>query len=175
MKKKKTRCRARRERLEVLRTFNRKNGSSQGQNLALTVVIVPYSIEALVGRAVCHVDLYRADFQAHLLFMSYTTHFRGDAAAPPPSAKLTSGSCCAARHGKTMIRARVNGFTLGKIRVIHSVEFEGLLGRKFDRNVTKLAPHKALKLIARCKLTFDERVVLQPEDVCNSWVWHLGS
>ena len=34
------------------------------------------------------------------------------------------------------------------------------LARKFERNVTKFAPHKALKLIASGKLTYDERVVL---------------
>jgi len=32
--------------------------------------------------------------------------------------------------------------------------------RMFERNETKFAPHKALKLIARGKLTFDERVLL---------------
>ena len=32
------------------------------------------------------------------------------------------------------------------------------LRRKFDRNVTKFAPHKALKLNTKGKLTFDERV-----------------
>jgi len=31
----------------------------------------------------------------------------------------------------------------------------------FERNVTKVAPHKALKSIARGKLTVEERVVLQ--------------
>jgi len=34
------------------------------------------------------------------------------------------------------------------------------VGRNFDRNVTKFASHVVLKLIAWCKLTFGERVVL---------------
>ena len=34
------------------------------------------------------------------------------------------------------------------------------MGPRFERNVTRFAPHEALKLIARGKLTFDERVVV---------------
>jgi hypothetical protein len=30
----------------------------------------------------------------------------------------------------------------------HSVEFEGVVGSKFDRNVTIFAPHQALKIVA---------------------------
>ena len=41
----------------------------------------------------------------------------------------------------------------------HSVEFEGVFGSKFERNVTKFLPHKVLKLIARSKLTFDDDLV----------------
>ena len=38
------------------------------------------------------------------------------------------------------------------------------MARKFERYVTKFAPHKALMLIARGKLTSDERVVLRRVD-----------
>ena len=37
-----------------------------------------------------------------------------------------------------------------------------------EGNVTKFAPHKALKLIARGKLTFDERAVLHRVDSAGS-------
>ena len=40
------------------------------------------------------------------------------------------------------------------------VAFEDFLAREFEGHVTKFAPHKALKLIAWGKMTFDERVVL---------------
>ena len=42
---------------------------------------------------------------------------------------------------------------------IHSVEYEGFVDL-LGCYVTKFAPHKALKLIAWGKWTFDERVVL---------------
>jgi hypothetical protein len=35
------------------------------------------------------------------------------------------------------------------------------LARNFARNVTKFAPHNVLTLIACCKLTFDERVLVR--------------
>ena len=51
---------------------------------------------------------------------------------------------------------------------LHTVEFAGFVGSNFERNVTKFAPHKALKLIVRGKLTFDERVVLPRVGTPNS-------
>ena len=42
----------------------------------------------------------------------------------------------------------------------HTVEFAGFVASNFEGYVTKSAPHKALKLIVRDMLTFDERVVL---------------
>jgi hypothetical protein len=38
------------------------------------------------------------------------------------------------------------------------------LGQVFECNVTKCAPHQALKLILLCKLTFDERSVVHRVD-----------
>ena len=42
----------------------------------------------------------------------------------------------------------------------HTVEFESFVAPKFEGCVTKSAPREALKVIAWCKLTFDESVVL---------------
>ena len=42
----------------------------------------------------------------------------------------------------------------------HTVDFKGFVGSNFEHNVTKFAPHKALNLFARGKLTFHERVVV---------------
>ena len=46
--------------------------------------------------------------------------------------------------------------TPGTARLATRVAFD----RNFDSNVTKFAPHSALKSMARRKWTFDERVVL---------------
>ena len=43
----------------------------------------------------------------------------------------------------------------------HTVEYRGFILPEIRGNVTKFAPQKALKFIARGKLTFDERVVVQ--------------
>jgi hypothetical protein len=43
------------------------------------------------------------------------------------------------------------------------VEFKGFV-RILELYVTKLAPHKALQLIASGKLTFDEKVVIHRGD-----------
>ena len=52
------------------------------------------------------------------------------------------------------------------------------LAQYFERNVTKFAPHKARNLIASCKLTFDERVVLHrvdaPYSILSSVSVHEG-
>ena len=52
-----------------------------------------------------------------------------------------------------------------EVRAIRSARMPGCC-------VTKFSPNKALKLIARCKLTIDERVKLQRVD--PDAVWELG-
>ena len=41
----------------------------------------------------------------------------------------------------------------------HTVEFEVFVASNSEIHVTKFAPHKVLKLVARGKLTCDDRVV----------------
>jgi len=68
------------------------------------------------------------------------------------------------------VRHRETGIPLGYPRVSEGVSLprvsEGNLGyhRVSEGNVTKFAPHKALKLIAGGKLTFDEKVVIHLVD-----------
>ena len=58
----------------------------------------------------------------------------------------------------------------------HRVDFERFVVSRFEGYVTKIAPQKALQLVARGKLTFDERVVLhhakcdeEDERGCRGW------
>ena len=47
---------------------------------------------------------------------------------------------------------------------IHTVHFEGFVTSELEGYLTKCAPHRALKLIGWCKLTFDERAVVHRVD-----------
>ena len=66
-------------------------------------------------------------------------------------------------------------------RMVHTVESTVSLAQDCGRNMTTLAPHKALKIIAGGKLTFDEMVALHHVvRVSGStrhqerWMWDLG-
>ena len=50
---------------------------------------------------------------------------------------------------------------MGEVPLYHSADEKGVVPTKFEGHVTKLAPHKALKLIARGELTLDGRVVFR--------------
>jgi len=47
------------------------------------------------------------------------------------------------------------------------VDYVGFLPLNFEGDVAKFAPHKALKLIASCKLTSDERVIVHRVEECD--------
>jgi hypothetical protein len=64
-------------------------------------------------------------------------------------------------------------------RPLHTMDFEGFVLRIFEGNVTKFAPHEALKLTLGGKLTSDDGLELHREagsllmTGSNSTVWHV--
>ena len=83
-----------------------------------------------------------------------------------PSADLISGRSGGALNSEGLLAEHEPLFREVRDHLLPATSI--LLVRKFERNVTKFAPHKALKLIVRGKLTFDERVILPRVGTPNS-------